>query len=200
MLTINEIRENYKKFDDWKIKELALNPRVLRKEIVPVLNEEILRRNLDVELIKWVNYETNTFEGLQRKNLIQKIRTSKCSCCFEKSKLNGYEFNTITSALIFTKERKERQIICKDCAKSKRIKSMSTTFFLGWWSKKGFLSTPFTLITDLIRIFRKEAEDAAVIDDFISNNTGKLRIALEDGHDLNRIIGKFNHIKSGNEF
>lgn len=194
MWTVEEIRENYRKFDDWKIEELASNPKGVRKDIVPILNEEIERRNLDIALIKWVNYETNTFEGLERKNLILKIRKSECSICNETSKLNGYQFNTIVSALIVETHQRELQIICDDCARSKRLKSMRTTFFFGWWSGDGLFSTPLTLVSDFIRIFRKEAEDKEIMDEFIYNNTGMLRVALEKGYDLNDIIASFNNL------
>lgn len=192
MWTVEEIKKNYSKFDDWKIKELALNPKGLRKEIVPILNEEIKKRNLDIELIKWVNYETKTFEGLEKKNLIENIIKSKCSLCLENSNLRGYKFNTIISALVVITDKTENLIICNDCAKSKRLNSMSKTFFLGWWSKRGIISTPFTLISDLIKILRKESESKEIIDEFIENNTGVLRISLEQNN-LNEVLAKFNN-------
>jgi hypothetical protein len=195
MWTVDEIKKSYKNFDDSKIKELALNPKGLRKEIVPILNEEIKNRNLDIELIKWVNYETNTFEGIEKRNLIEKIRKSKCSLCSINSNLSGYKFNTIISALIIVTDKTENQIICNDCAKSNRLKSMSTTFFLGWWSKRGIISTPFTLISDLIKIFRKESESKEIFDEFIANNTGVLRVILEKENSLNEILAKFNNPK-----
>ena len=37
MWTVEEVRENYKNYDNAKIRELASNPKVLRKEIIPVL-------------------------------------------------------------------------------------------------------------------------------------------------------------------
>jgi hypothetical protein len=192
MWSVEEIRNNYKNFDDSKIKELAQNPKGLRKEIVPILNEEIKKRNLDINLIEWVNYETNTFEGIEKRNLIDKIRKSKCSLCLTNSKLSGYKFNTLISALIVIKNKTEIQIICSDCAKKKKIKSMTKTFFLGWWSKKGMFSTPLYLIIDLINIFRKEAESKEIIEEFISDNTGLLRKILAKGNDLNEILATFN--------
>src|SRR5690606_31040437 len=123
-----------KKLDDWKIKELASNPKTFRKEVIPVLNEEISRRNLGVELIKWVNLETHSFKGLERKNIIEQIRKSQCSVCLSKSQLYGYKFTTIISALITTFDKTEHQIICEGCAKKKRFRSTSKTVLFGWWS------------------------------------------------------------------
>lgn len=195
MWTVKEIKRNYKNFDDSKIKELALNPKGLRKEIIPILNEEIKNRNLDVRLIEWIKYETNTFDGIEKRNLIQKIQKSRCSLCSINSQLNGYRFTTIISALIIIKNKTENKIICVDCAKHKRINSMVSTLFLGWWSKKGILLTPFTLISNFIKIFKNETESKEVIEEFITKNTGVLRIILEKENNLDQILAKFNESK-----
>lgn len=192
MLTVEEIRKTYKQFEDWKIKELALNPKALRKEIIPILNEEIKNRNLGIDLITWVQNETNIFEGLEKKNLIQKITRSKCSLCSENSNLSGYRFTTIFSALIILTNKTESLIICNSCAKSKRLDSMLKTLVFGWWSRKGILLTPFALVSDLIRIFRPESDSKKVFDEFIENNTGELRLALEKNN-LEAIIEHSNN-------
>jgi len=192
MWTVEEIRENYRKFEDWKIRELAQNPSGLRKEIVPILIEEIKKRNLDIELITWVNYETNKFEGFEKKDLIKRILNSKCSLCNLNSNLKGYKFNTLISVLINITDKSESLIICNDCARKKRLNSMLKTFFLGWWSKRGIISTPFTLISDLINIFKKESVSKEIIDDYIENNTGMLRLSLEKNN-LNEMIAEFNN-------
>jgi hypothetical protein len=191
MWTVEEIRKNYRNFDDGKIKEIALNPKGLRKEIIPILNEEIRNRNLDIQLIEWVNYETNKFEGLEKQNLLEKIAKLKCSLCLVNSNLHAYRFNTIISALVTITDKTENLIICDQCAKSKRLNTMLKTFFLGWWSKRGIIATPFTLISDLIKIFRKKSESKEILDEFIENNTGILRIIIEENN-LENFIAEYN--------
>jgi hypothetical protein len=195
MWTVEEIRKNYKNFDDGKIEEIALNPKGLRKEIIPILNEEIKNRNLDIQLIEWVNHETNKFEGLEKKNLLDQIKKLKCSMCLVNSNLHAYRFNTIISALITITDKTEILIICEQCAKTKRLNTMLKTFFLGWWSKSGILGTPFTLISDLIRIFRKKSESKEILDEFIENNTGLLRIIIEENN-LQEFIAEINRENS----
>jgi|LakMenEpi03Aug12_release.lakeMendotaPanAssembly.Ray.scaffolds.fasta_scaffold393306_2 hypothetical protein len=191
MWTVEEIRKNYRNFDDGKIKEIALNPKGLRKEIIPILNEEIRNRNLDIQLIEWVNYETNKFEGLEKQNLLEKIAKLKCSLCLVNSNLHAYRFNTIISSLVTITDKTENLIICDQCAKSKRLNTMLKTFFLGWWSKRGIIATPFTLISDLIKIFRKKSESKEILDEFIENNTGILRIIIEENN-LENFIAEYN--------
>jgi hypothetical protein len=68
---------------------------------------------------------------------------------------------------------------------------MLKTFFLGWWSKRGIIATPFTLISDLIKIFRKKSESKEILDEFIENNTGILRIIIEENN-LENFIAEYN--------
>ena len=73
MITLESIQENYRNYEDKKIVELAMYPKGLRDDVVPILNNELKRRQLNPKLIKWVNYETNVFEGTERELLKHKI-------------------------------------------------------------------------------------------------------------------------------
>ena len=105
--------------------------------------------------------------------------------------MHAYRFNTIISALVTITDKTENLIICDQCAKSKRLNTMLKTFFLGWWSKRGIIATPFTLISDLIKIFRKKSESKEILDEFIENNTGILRIIIEENN-LENFIAEYN--------
>lgn len=179
MLTPAEIKSYYKKLENWKIKELAQDAKTLRKDVIPILNQEIIDRNLGDELLIWVEKETNRFTGQERQNLIHKIKKEKCSLCLENNRLEGYIFKTVTSYIIKSDIKVEAMIICPECAKSIRINSIAKTFFLGWWSKSGLINTPFEIISSLIRMLQHKKEDARVINLFINENTGKIRESLE---------------------
>jgi hypothetical protein len=57
------------------------------------------------------------------------------------------------------------------------LNAILKTFFLGWWSKRGILSTPFTLIKELINfLFYKEKISNRIIDTFIDKNNGIFRL------------------------
>lgn len=192
MWNAEEIRERYKVFDDSKIRELASNPTGLRKDIIPILKEEIQRRNLGVEIIAFVDNEIDYFKGVARQGLIREIKKSVCSGCSQKAPLKGYRFTTVVSFLLISNTKTVSRIICSNCASTKRIQSMTKTFFLGWWSKKGILATPFALVSDTIKIFKAESENDKVYNEFIDNNTGSLRTALKSNGGINGVLERFN--------
>ena len=101
MYNIEEIRENYKGFSDSKIENIAKKEsKGLRKEVVEILKEEIEKRNLDKNLISWVETETKTFDGIERESLIKKIQHLNCPKCSEKKdRLYGFEINKVILAI-----------------------------------------------------------------------------------------------------
>ncbi|MFT3796136.1 hypothetical protein [Flavobacterium sp.] len=198
MLTAEEIKRNYKKFDDWKIIELAQDAGTLRKEIIPILNQEIKDRNLGDDLLIWVGLESNKFTGLERERLIDTIRKEKCSLCLEHGRLEGYEFTTIKSYFIDSQTKNETLIICTECAQTKRTDSIVTTLLWGWWSRYGLFYTPVEVILTLIRWIRHQQEDKETIDLFIDNTTGRIRKSLEKGT-LAALITAFNNPKDEDE-
>lgn len=193
MITVDEIADNFKKLDNSRLEHLALNPRGLRKEIIPVLIGEIKRRNMKSSLIEWINFETNIYEGLEREFLIGEIKDSFCSLCNKNSGLKGYEFHTKISFFITIMNKSDIKIICQTCAGRKRLESMMTTFFLGWWSINGILSTPFVLMSDLYNSLSPKKQSEAIINDFIDNNTGLLRINKEKKLSINDVIKRVNY-------
>jgi hypothetical protein len=158
--------------------------------------EEIKRRKLNIELIDWVNYESNTFEGLERDNIINLIKYNTCSICQIEKDLFGFKFNTIISAVILIEDKTEFKIICNECATPIRIKTMITTLLLGWWSKQGFLSTPFTVVLDLYKMLTKESQSDEIIESFIDKNTGNLRMVLDKKKIMKNLLASFNKKKN----
>lgn len=193
MITIETIQENYRNYTDSKLFEIARNPKGMRKDVIPILKNELVKRQLNPQLIKWINYETNVFEGTERELLKYKITSSYCTKCNLNMNLKGYHFNTKISCLVEIKNDSLDKIICQECAKKERIKSMTTTLFLGWWSKSGILSTPFVLIDDFVKLFSIEKQSELILDEFIDNNTGYLRILFERKSDLYSLLTTFNN-------
>ena len=72
MFSVEEIRENYKRLSNAEIEKLAREEsKTLRREVLSVLKDEIKLRNLNVDLISWVDAETNTFTGVEKTTLIR---------------------------------------------------------------------------------------------------------------------------------
>jgi hypothetical protein len=193
MITLESIQENYQNYDDKKIVELAMKPRGLRKDVIPILSNELTKRQLNPKLIKWVNYETNVFEGIERELLKHTITSSYCTECGVNTDLKGYHFHTKMSFLVQIVNESVDKIICQECAKKERIKSMTTTFFLGWWSRRGILSTPFVLIDDLSKLLSVKKQSELILNEFIDTHTGVLRIFMEKKSDLTSLIKVFNN-------
>jgi len=196
MIPIEDIRKNYERYDDATILKIISGAKDLRKDVVALLKDEIRKRGLDTALIDFVAIETNFYEGAERQHLISAIKNSVCTNCNNNSELHGYAFNTIISYLILSNHEQKLQIICSDCAKKIRLKSMLTTLALGWWSRSGILATPATLISDLIEIIRKEKYSERVIEHFIDENTGSIRRTEKSKCSLTTIIKRFNRKKA----
>lgn len=195
MYTLEEIQENYNNYSDNKIKEIAKNSTGIRKDVIPILNAEIKRRKLNLGLVRWVNYESNSFEGEDREKIKEKIKNSICSECFTEKPLKGYKFNTLKSFILFMDDLTEYRIICSDCGLKKRANTILTTFILGWWSKDGILTTPFTIVSDIYKTIRVNMYSEEIINTFIDRNTAKLRMVLDGKQDLNKILQTFNERK-----
>ncbi len=195
MYSVEEIRENYKGFSDSKIESIAENEsKGLRKEVLEILKSEIEKRNLDKRLITWVDAETNTLTEFEKQSLIKKIENLKCPNCGQKrSKLSGQEFNTIVSLIIFCNDLTQNRILCDYCGKNKKIKSMLITFFAGWWSRRGVLNTPYTIIKDTINLFYKKKINDRIITKFIEQNNGMFRLHGTDEEYLFNLISLHNN-------
>ena len=196
MYSIEKIRENYRNFSDEKIKKIALvESKGLRKEVLPILKEEIKRRNLDESMLVWIDAENHTLTELEKRSLIRRIENLKCpSCGLKTTPLRGQKFTTIYSILIWCYINSEELILCIKCGRSKKAKSFLINGLAGWWSKRGFLLTPYTLIKDFINLFYKQKINDKIIADFIERNTGTLRLNGMDEESLYCYIE--NHNKS----
>ena len=119
--------------------------------------------------------KSNKDKIIMSKNLKEKIKHLPCPACLKKNGENiGYEISTVVSYLIYCDDKTEIKITCKDCARKFKLNAILKTFFLGWWSKRGILSTPFTLIKELINfLFYKEKISNRIIDTFIDKNNGQ---------------------------
>lgn len=195
MYSIKEIKENYKRFSDSKIENIARNEsKGLRKEVLGILKEEIEKRNLDERLITWVDAETNTLTDFEKQTLIRKIENLKCpNCGLKESKLIGQEFNTIVSVILFCNETTEIRILCENCGRNKKIKSFAINVLAGWWSSRGILLTPYTLLKDTINLFYKKKINDRIVSEFIEQNNGMFRLHGTDDETLFRLISWHNN-------
>ena len=174
MLTTKELTETYKNFNDQKIVKLAMNEsKSLREDAIPILEDEIIRRNLDKKLLDWIKLERNFFRGAELQNLKNIIKLSECvECGTKKSHIKGFNIHHI-SALDTTFDA--NLIICEKCGKKMRNKSYLTTLTFGWLSIRSIFTVPFYFINELFSSFSREKMSEKIIDEFIFENTGLIR-------------------------
>ncbi|WP_010136307.1 hypothetical protein [Ochrovirga pacifica] len=194
MYSVEEIRENYKGFSDSKIENIAKKEsKGLIKDVLGILKEEIEKRNLDKNLISWVETETKTYDGIERDSLIKKIQNLNCPKCAEKKdRLYGFEINQVVSVLLFANDTRNEKILCLSCGKKAKLKAILITFFAGWWSRRGILLTPWIVIKDSFNFLFINKISDKIINRLIDENTGHFRRKGTENGTLNRLIKRRN--------
>jgi len=174
MLTKQELTESYKNFNDQTIINLATNEsKSLREDAIPILENEIQKRNLDKKLLEWIKLERNFFKGAELQNLKKVIRNSECNECGKKfNNIQGFHIHYLSA---LDSNFDSNIIICETCGKQLRKKSYIKTATLGFLSFRGIVNVPFYFVGELIASFSRKKTDEKIIDDFIFQNTGLIR-------------------------
>lgn len=184
MLTKEELTKAYNNFKDQKIINLAMNEsKSLRDDAIPILENEIIQRNLDTKLLDWIKLERNFFKGAELQNLKQVIKNSECSECGKKfNNTQGFNIHYI-SALDSSFD--SEIIVCESCGSQLRKKSYLKTTTLGFLSFRGIINVPFYFIGELVRSFSRKHRSEKIIENFIFQNTGLIReYGVENVHEL----------------
>lgn len=174
MLTPQELSEIYKDFDNEKIINLArFESKKLTDTAIPILKNEISKRQLDQKLIDWINLERNFFKGSELEILKTKIKHSKCSNC--KIKNNNIKGFYIHNCSLTHNPREANLILCEECGKKFRNKNYIISATLGWVSPKGFIKVPFYFLEELFDIPFRKKQSERILNEFIFENTGSIR-------------------------
>jgi hypothetical protein len=149
MLTKEELTEVYKKFDNEKIVKLALHEsKSLREDVIPILEHEILIRNLNKNLLDWIRLERNFFKGTELSMVKNIIKDSVCTKCGKKNeKVKGFN---ISYRSFLDSTFNANLILCESCGRNLRNQSYLKTVTLGLVSKRGIIAVPFYFIDELI--------------------------------------------------
>lgn len=196
MIEIDEIQQNYERFDDVRIIHLAKNEvKGLREEVIPILIAEIEKRELNSDLIDWIRAGRRKLTKSDVEVLKHKIRKSICENCKINSELRGYEIYTITGILIDTLETNHRLIICEKCGKESQRKSTKWTLKFGWWSLKGLFWTPLYLITRLTNKNEGRKQSEKIIEDFLEANIVQITLKKDSKEVIQACLKRFNHVE-----
>lgn len=146
MISIHEIEKNYSSYPTDKILKIAkFESKGLTDGAAMILKKEIIKRNLDPELLEWIEATRRIISGNEQIILHDKIFKSKCTKCNLNSSLSGIRITTEISYLIDNMSETFEYILCNACADIIKKESLLQTLTLGWWSVPGFISTPFVL-------------------------------------------------------
>lgn len=172
MLTKEELAQSYQTFSDAKIIQLAKQESgKLRPEAAEILREEILRRNLDKNLLEWIALEIHFFTASEIHLLKEKIKSSKCTRCQGIDEVSGFHLHYLS---LFGTSFNADLIFCKTCQKSLKKKALIKSLTLGWISTNLF-RVPIFIIEKIFSVFSKNNENEKIINDFLTKNTGFIR-------------------------
>lgn len=82
--------------------------------------------------------------------------------------------------------------LCSQCGKKKKTTSIVKTLFLGLWSRRGIILTPYTLIKDLINLFFADKISNRIFEEFIEANIGRIRLRGMTENALSSLINNYN--------
>lgn len=184
MLTKEELTQAYESFNDQKIVNLAMNEsKSLREDAIPILENEIIQRNLDTKLLDWIKLERNFFKGADLQNLKQIIKNSECSECGKNfNNIKGFHIHYLS---VLDSSFDSEVIVCESCGIQLRKKSYLKTATFGFLSFRGIINVPFYFIGELVRSFSRQERSEKIIEDFIFQNTGLIReYGVENVHEL----------------
>lgn len=192
-MNIDEIRENYKRFETDRIKKIAKNDaRSLKQDSVPVLIEEIKKRGLSNRLIDWVNAERRKLSAEELADLKRKTKKCKCQLCKKNADLRGFKFMASTGIVIDHSTYHYKLIVCTNCGRKKRKTALITTMVFGWWSLYGLVSTPIIIFSTIKAHFQEDIRSEEIIEDFIISNIGHITLGQETEELIEELIRKYN--------
>lgn len=196
-IDLNQIKQNYIEFDDYRIEDLAKNEAGgLEPGVIPILIDEINKRGLDPALIKGVEAQTKVITEEELSELKNKIVNLNCPQCGQRnSPLIGTVIRTVKSFIVITSYKKTPVITCKSCADKKRKNAMISTALLGWWGIPfGLFRTPIALISTLTDRKKGDEISDAIVTGFAIENIGEIKTNWDKEDELVEFVGHINRL------
>ena len=198
-MDINDIKENYKKFDDWEIEKIASEEAAsLRPEVIDILKSEIEKRNLNLNLLDSVNSQIKELTESEFNQYSNILRNHPCpSCKSRTNRINATMVGRVISMLILTNYEKNLKIACSDCLDELHRKANTKSSLLGWW---GFPWGPVQTIRSFIFNSKMKKNNRTekpneIFSSFVINNVGILETAKTNPEKLTEFIIRTNKPK-----
>lgn len=197
-LSIEEIKKNYSNFPNHEIEKIATEKvSSLSPEVIEILQAEIKKRNLNINLLKSITIQRETISEEKIAIFKKVIESANCPVCSSNKEALIAVKIIETISLIFITTTTERLFIgCPTCAKKERNNAIVKTALLGWWSPWGlFYYTPKSLLTSLINTKNIEKNSIVLLESFVVENIGRIQAAIDDKNELIHLLKKQNNNK-----
>jgi len=79
-----------------------------------------------------------------------KIHSGSCPVCGRNGPIDIHLSHRIWSLFVGPFIKSPELVSCKHCGIISQVKGIISSFFLGWWSPKGFFMTPIIIISNVI--------------------------------------------------
>ena len=134
-MDLNDIIENYRNFEDWKIEKIASEEAgSLRPEVLDILKAEIKKRKLNLNLIDSIDSQTKELSESEFNEYCEILRNHPCPKCNSKTqKINATMVGRVISMLIMTNYEKSLKVACSNCLDEMHSKANMKSALLGWW-------------------------------------------------------------------
>ncbi len=196
-MDLNDIRENYKNFDDWQIEKIASEETgSLRPEVLDIIKAEIKKRNLNLNLIDSVDSQTKELTKSEFIEYCEILKNQPCPNCKSKTqKINVTMVGEVVSMLIMTNYEKTIKVACSDCLDKMHRKAIIKSALLGWW---GIPWGPIQTIRSFIfnssmKKNNRTEKPNEIFTSFIINNIGIMEKAKTEPEKLSEFINRKNN-------
>jgi hypothetical protein len=165
--------------------------RGLRPEVLDLLEKEIIKRNLNSDIMKGVIAQAKKYPNAQLEIYAEKLRKIPCPICNQThKKLNGTIAYTVKSFVFFSSFAKKPIIACPECLDRENNNSITSTLLLGWWGfPLGILKTPIYIYRNMKIKDQNHFERAnETLLSFTLSNVGEIETYIDNSERLKRII------------
>ena len=196
-MDLNDIRENYRNFDDYKIEKIASEEAgSLRPEALEILKSEIKKRNLNENLLKSVDSQTRELTESEFEEYCKMLRNHPCPKCNSKtSKLNVSMVGRVVSMLVLTNYEKKLKVACSDCLDELNKNANMKSALLGWW---GFPWGPIQTIRTFMFNSKMKKNNRTekpneIFQSFVLGNIGVLEASKDNPEKLTEFLNRINN-------
>lgn len=196
-MNLDDIRKNYRNFDDYKIERIASEDAgKLRPEVLEILKAEIKKRNLNLNLIDVVDSQIKELTELEFNEYSNILKNHTCPICKSKTqKINATIVGRVVSMLILTNYEKSLKVACSDCLDEMHRKANLKSAILGWW---GFPWGPIQTIRSFIfnsnmKKNNRTEKPNEIFASFIVSNIGIMEKAKTEPEKLTEFINRTNN-------